>query len=104
MKDDPVLSQLGGSWVAISGVISLLIWAISIVTLLVSLLITTHEPPTGGEEVGQSSTFGKHCRNLNPKLVALPDLHSCLPKYNGHHATRPTKMKVLQTKSNSHML
>ena len=37
---------LGGSWVVISGVISPLIWAITIVTLLISPLITTHEPPS----------------------------------------------------------
>ena len=35
---------LGGSWVVISGVISSLIWVVSIVTLLITLLITTHEP------------------------------------------------------------
>ena len=37
---------LGGSWVVISGVRSPLIWVISIVTLLRTLLITTHEPPS----------------------------------------------------------
>ena len=37
---------LGGSWVVISRVISPLIWVISIVTLLITLLITTHEPPS----------------------------------------------------------
>ena len=36
---------LGGSWVAISGVIRLLIWVISIVTLRITRLISTHEPP-----------------------------------------------------------
>ena len=40
------ISILGGSWVGISGVISPLIWVMSIVTLLISLLITTHEPPS----------------------------------------------------------
>ena len=39
-------ARLGGSWVAISEVISTLIWIISIVTLLITLLITTHEPPS----------------------------------------------------------
>ena len=34
---------LGGSWVGISGVISLLIW---IVSLLITPLIATHEPPS----------------------------------------------------------
>ena len=37
---------LGGSWVAISGVTSPLIWVITIVTLLITPLITTHEPQT----------------------------------------------------------
>ena len=45
----PLRSQilLGGSWVVISGVISPLIWVMLtmiIVTLLVTPLITTHEP------------------------------------------------------------
>ena len=39
-------SLLGGSWVVISGVISPLIWVITIVTLPKTLLITTHEPPS----------------------------------------------------------
>ena len=38
---------LGGSWVVISRVRSPLIWVISIVALLITLLITTHEPPSG---------------------------------------------------------
>ena len=37
---------LGGSWVVISGVVSPLIWVISVVTLLIIPLITTHEPPS----------------------------------------------------------
>ena len=37
---------LGGSWVVIRGVISLLIWVIIMVTLLITPLITTHEPPS----------------------------------------------------------
>ena len=39
---------LGGSWVVISGAISPLIWVISIVNPLITLLITTHEPPSRG--------------------------------------------------------
>ena len=35
-----------GLRVVISGVISPLIWVISIVTLLITLLIATHEPPS----------------------------------------------------------
>ena len=41
-------SLLGGSWVVISGVVNPLIWVISIATLLITLLITTHEPPSRG--------------------------------------------------------
>ena len=41
-------SVLGGSWVVISGVISPLIWVITIVILLITPLITTHEPPSRG--------------------------------------------------------
>ena len=53
---------LGGSWVVRSGVISPLIWLISIATLLVTLLITTHEPPSRiyrkvSEGVGCQSGF-----------------------------------------------
>ena len=40
------LGLLGGSWLAISGVRSLLIWVISIVTLLIDPSITTHDPPS----------------------------------------------------------
>ena len=39
-------SLLGGSGVVISRVISPLVWVISIVNLLMTLLITTHEPPS----------------------------------------------------------
>ena len=42
------LRILGGSWVFISGVISPLMWAITIVTLLKTPLRTTHEPPSTG--------------------------------------------------------
>ena len=37
---------LGGSWVVIGRVISPLIWVITIVALLITPLITTHEPPS----------------------------------------------------------
>ena len=45
-SDVSVKGLLGGSWVVISGVISPLIWVITIVTLLLSPLTTTHEPPS----------------------------------------------------------
>ena len=44
--------MLGGSWVVLSLVISPRIWIIAIVTLLITPLTTTHEPP--------SSTKGVH--------------------------------------------
>ena len=47
---DPMLCSvctlLGGSWVVFSGVISPLIWDIIIVTILITPLIATHEPPS----------------------------------------------------------
>ena len=48
----PFRGLLGGSWVIIGGVTSPLIWVISIVTLRITLLITTHEPPSRVEESG----------------------------------------------------
>ena len=45
--DSPIESSLlGGSWVVISRFISPLIWVIAIVTLIITPLITTHEPPS----------------------------------------------------------
>ena len=44
-------SLLGGSWVVISGVISPLIWVITIVTLLITPLKTTHEPPSSAKHL-----------------------------------------------------
>ena len=41
-----LMSILGGSWVGISMVRSSLIWVITIVALLITPLITTHEPPS----------------------------------------------------------
>ena len=45
----PAMPLLGGSWVVISGVISPLIRVITIVTLLITPLISTHEPPSRPE-------------------------------------------------------
>ena len=45
---------LGGSWVAISGVISPLIWVIIIATLIITPLITAHEPPSRGSRRSNS--------------------------------------------------
>ena len=48
MQSKPESSIPGGSWVVISGVISPRIWAVTIVTLLRTPLITNHEPPILG--------------------------------------------------------
>ena len=45
---------LGGSRVVISGVRSALIWVIIIVALLITPLITTHEPPSRVSEFPSS--------------------------------------------------
>ena len=61
---------LGGSWVVISGVLSPLIWVISIVTLLIALhFLTTHEP--------QSSVADAGAAQLLPLLLAFGVL-ACL--------------------------
>ena len=41
-----VAPHLGGSWAVIRGVVSPLIRVISVITLLITLLIATHEPPS----------------------------------------------------------
>ena len=48
---------LGGSWVAMSGVISPLRWVITIVTLLITPLIATHEPPSRRTTVANNPGF-----------------------------------------------
>ena len=42
----PLWAVLGGSWAVISMGVGPLIWVITIVTLLITPLITTHEPPS----------------------------------------------------------
>ena len=44
--------RVQGSWVVLSMAISPLIWVISIVTLLITQLITTHEPPSRASGFG----------------------------------------------------
>ena len=53
MKDpQETFIVLGGSWVVISGVIRSLIWLMITVTLLITTLMTTHEPPRVGHAAG----------------------------------------------------
>ena len=40
---------LGGSWVVISGVISSLLWVLTMVTLLITPPTTAHEPPSNSD-------------------------------------------------------
>ena len=66
---------LGGSWAVISGVISPLIWAISMVALLITTLITTHEPPSRAyPEKASKWNFGKRvgvgrCRDSDLRFM-----------------------------------
>ena len=44
----PLEDLLGASWVVVGGVIGLLIWVILAATLLITPILTTHEPPSRG--------------------------------------------------------
>ena len=46
LRNPKPCTLLGGSWVVTSGVIRPLIWTITTVTRLITLLLTTHEPPS----------------------------------------------------------
>ena len=63
---------LGGSWVVISGAISPLI---SIVTLLITPLRTTHEPPSGGLSLAPGSRSRWASGNL--PAAELPACEYC---------------------------
>ena len=58
---------LGGSWVVISMVISPNVWVITIVTLLITPLITTHEPPSKPYTPWFELTLHPKPQTLNPK-------------------------------------
>ena len=63
---------LGGSRVVVSGVISPLIWVISIVTLLITLLITSREPPSKPRPPPETSCAVGACRrpqHLSPSCM-----------------------------------
>ena len=67
------LPVLGGSWVVISGVISPLIWVIAIVTLLITPLITTHEPASISVLCSMFVRFMTAPRTPKPEaLIAKP--------------------------------
>ena len=61
---------LGGSWEVIGGVISPLIW-VSIVTALITLLITTHEPPSRCSLQLQFRVRGERVRGSYLKNVVI---------------------------------
>ena len=56
------LDILGGSWVVISGVTRPMIWVISVVTLLMTPLKTTHEPPS-------TCSIPSHCMHDPPEAI-----------------------------------
>ena len=53
--------MLEGSWVVISRVISPLLWVITTVTLLITPLITTHEPPSDANRSKAHSNAPRPC-------------------------------------------
>ena len=58
-----VSNILEGSWVVISGVVSSLIWVRTVVALLTTPLITTHEPPSRlclGQSLGLEDCLHHH--------------------------------------------
>ena len=61
---------LGGSWVVISRVLSPLIWVISIVTLLITLLITTPEAPSSIHPAGAEGFVAAAVSLRGPAHVA----------------------------------
>ena len=68
---------LGGSWVVISGVIRPLIWVITIVTILITLLITTHEPPSKPQTPTLFLSFPKHFLSIPSLKVRNPAYQPC---------------------------
>ena len=52
------LTILGGSWVVISVVASPLIWALILASLLITPLMTTHEPPSSA--IDNAPYLGDH--------------------------------------------
>ena len=51
LKASAGVTLLGGSWVVISGVISTVTILVTLLRGLITLLITTHEPPSRGSVV-----------------------------------------------------
>ena len=84
---------LGGSWVVISGVISPLIWVITIVTLLITPLITTHEPPSRNPFKGTLLSVGFRV-GLNP---ALPIMRNITHTSHGLGSLRQCRVYISST-------
>ena len=84
------------SGVVISGGIGPLTWVISIVTLLITLLITTLEPPRSGFRVylGVEVTRGE--KSINCYFIMVP-LRKKVLKYVQSPVTRLAGRKVRQT-------
>ena len=67
-----VVAVLGCSWAVINRVISPLIRVITIVILLITPLITTHEPPSSTGREGMVSACTEACWPLDDIHPALP--------------------------------
>ena len=63
-------SLRGGSWVVITGVISPLLRVISLVALIVTLLITAHEPPSKPHQREERYKYGLFLLYRNSLLAA----------------------------------
>ena len=81
-KDGRGPSPLGGSWVVLSGIISPLIRVISIGTLLITLLITTHEPPSRRSSLRVFKSLALHLK-ANRHRQCRPSDHGTWP-WHGH--------------------
>ena len=87
---------LGGSWAVVSGVISPLIQVMTIVILLITLLVTTHEPPSKRDCKGDYTTLVIELRGLLSGVQSLFHLTDCwkgpkfesFEQYYGLHVSR----------------
>ena len=76
---------LGGLWVVVSRVMSPSIWVTTVVILLITLLITNHEPPSRG--VALSGLAGR-------RLDSLLRTHMCVCIYSCTHVLMSVCMYV----------
>ena len=74
-----MLNVLGGSWAVISGVISRVTIVITHIGGLITLLITTHEPPSrGGVITGIGVWLAVSCYKTVSKSTTVDDINPAL--------------------------